>query len=1035
MEDQIARFSIWTSNMAVFAKSKMSLDHRLRWTPQVRDLVTGLLGVLKDCIDEFAALLEKLGSSHLSSPRRNELLASGVFEQALLSISNEITLLNEISNTIRKANRKTQDAKAMGDFTMRDDDGNDIEKPLYDAWAENMLDRFPGCNETIRLRLAWTMVLRRRRIIYRRHRHSGQPFRVLQTSDKPSLRSLPGETEGEAHTRRFLRSANQGGSPSVLASTAIRSATTLALPDFQKAQAPSAVSKSRTIALDSHEGLVFPRAPGRLLRGRSKRNQDRSNPHPEPGVSLPVQVLTNTPSSAGLHQHNHQSQAPPPQHQAAGPPPPVLPLDPPVAYYPPSSNRDIYIPRDPKPPDGSKIPHISLASARDPLKTLGIRAETFSGVHGHVDVEEVCPFCLFILSNRDIRSQQKWREHVTGDLEAYVCLFEECDEPYQIWTRSESWLKHMKQHAIRWSCPAKSHRDQPFFSQQEFQRHLEKDHSKKYSEAELSLVITRSRKSAGPLFTSCPLCGQEAKEFTENIEKHIAGHLRSLALKSLPPSYDEKDDEEDDSSDKKSDGAVSNRSTVLGLIDDETSTFETGIEAAQTSAEHQDSNVMVKSDIPLSKQISELLHEDQITLELVSREVFNKMSTRDKLTTNWQIPHHMALVQESDLGNHEDNPFLWLCRSVALNVVRRYTAGDCGGIDDVTHGKLVSLVQQAVQSSSGEVEFRRQGGHNDSSKAEFERHEPVDHVAADLTDESSEFARDADIHPLVKRTNNPGLATSRSDGSKWRCPLCSVEFVQHYDLKDHILTHVNTGSLTCSMCRVEVSHLQAMEIHIKNPHQKSSPKVPALPTEGASSYWCEFEATLFPYLLRSFGSKWEAIAAFMGTKTATMVKNYYRRRKDEVDAHNGPWEEIVTEADKNWAETLSRSPADFPISISMKIHNTDVSLGSASGSPHSLPQMFIRFRDGAPEEEEEEIVRCICNSEDFPGLAQEAKLHYRADDIVDADLEGLFVQCDSCQVWQHGGCIGILDEGQSPMGYFCEQCRPKLHEKHVASDG
>ncbi|KAM0201901.1 hypothetical protein ACHAPI_001959 [Fusarium lateritium] len=968
MEDHIARFSIWTSNMAVFAKSKMSLDHRLRWTPQVRDLVTGLLGVLEDCIDEFSALLEKLGSSHLSSPGRNELLASGVFEQALLSISNEITLLNEISNTIRKSNRKTQDAKAMGDFTMKDGDGNDIEKRLYDVWAENILDRFPGCNETIRLRLAWTMVLRRRRIIYRRHRHSGEPFRALQTSDKPSLRSLPGETEGGAHTRRFQRFANQGDSPSVMASTTIRSATTLALPDFQKAQAPSAVSKSRTIALDSHEGLVFPRAPGKLLSGRSKHNEEGPNPDTGRWYFVPEDGLDDTSSPA-------------------------------------------------------KVPRTALGSAGAASgEAWRNRAETLSGANGHeADIEEVCP------------------EHVTGDLEAYVCLFEECDEPYQIWTRSESWLKHMKQHSMRWNCPAKSHRGQPFLTQQEFQRHLEKDHNKKYSEAELSLVITRSRRSAGPLFTSCPLCGQEAKEFTKSIEKHIAGHLRSLALKSLPPSYDEKDDEEDDSSDKKSDGAVSNRSTVLGLID-ETSTFEAGIEAAQTSAEHHDSIAMVNSDIPLSKQISELLEEDQITLELVSREVFNKIPTRDKLTTNWQIPHHMALVQESDLGNHEDNPFLWLCRSVALNVVRRHTAGDYGGIDDVTHGKLVSLVQQAVQSSYGEVRFRSQGGHNDSSKHEFEKHEPVDHVATDLTNESSDFTRHVSMHPTVKISDDSELSSSGSYGPNWECPICSAGFVQHYDLKDHILTHVHNGSLMCSMCRVEVRHLHAMEMHIKNPHQKFGPKVPELQTEGASSYWCEFEAMLFPYLLRSFGSEWEAIAAFMGTKTATMVKNYYQRKKDDVDTYNGSWEEIVKEVDKQWAETfLSPSPAEFQNSTNMKRYDTDVSLGSASASPHSSPQVTTKVDDGAPEEEGEgedkEIVRCICGSEEFPGLTQEAKLHYCVDGIVDADFEGLFVQCDSCQVWQHGGCIGILDEGQSPMEYFCEECRPELHEKHVASDG
>ncbi|RBR14379.1 uncharacterized protein FIESC28_07809 [Fusarium coffeatum] len=69
--------------------------------------------------------------------------------------------------------------------------------------------------------------------------------------------------------------------------------------------------------------------------------------------SLPPPVGLNSSSSpgssaAGLHQHHHQSGVPVHQHQASGPPP-VSPLHPPAAYYPPSSNTDIYIPRDPKP--------------------------------------------------------------------------------------------------------------------------------------------------------------------------------------------------------------------------------------------------------------------------------------------------------------------------------------------------------------------------------------------------------------------------------------------------------------------------------------------------------------------------------------------------------------------------------------------------------------------------------------------------------------------------------------------------------------
>ncbi|KAH6991846.1 hypothetical protein EDB82DRAFT_494611 [Fusarium venenatum] len=454
IEDQMARFSLWTSNMAVFARSKLSLDHRLRWTPQVRDLVTSLLGLLENDIQQLLSILEHLGLSGLSIPDRNQLLATGDFERALLAISNELTLLNELSNTIRRANRKTQDEKALGQFTLIDTDGNDIEGALQEAWANNILDRFPGCSEVIRIRLARSMVLRRKKIVYRRDRYSSDPFRILQTTDKPTLQP---QSHCEGQNQRQLEGQETqlelvGKSRSAIASTSIRSATTLALPDFQKAQTPSVVSKSRTIALDSHEQLVFPRPPGKLLE---------NNPY--------------------------------------------------------------YTLREPRHTQGLLNPGVA-PEIMNPLMN-----------HNHEDIEEVCPFCLYIISSKDIRSEQKWREHVIGDLEAYICLFNECDQPERTWTHSEGWLKHMLQHALQWKCPARPHRGQIFMTQEEFQKHLEQDHKKKYTDAELALVTNRSRQKSGPLFSSCPLCGQDVQQAGGNLEKHIAGHLRSLALRSLPP--------------------------------------------------------------------------------------------------------------------------------------------------------------------------------------------------------------------------------------------------------------------------------------------------------------------------------------------------------------------------------------------------------------------------------------------------------------------------------------------------------------------
>ncbi|KAF8320709.1 hypothetical protein DL93DRAFT_2073355 [Clavulina sp. PMI_390] len=40
---------------------------------------------------------------------------------------------------------------------------------------------------------------------------------------------------------------------------------------------------------------------------------------------------------------------------------------------------------------------------------------------------------------------------------------------------------------------------------------------------------------------------------------------------------------------------------------------------------------------------------------------------------------------------------------------------------------------------------------------------------------------------------------------------------------------------------------------------------------------------------------------------------------------------------------------------------------------------------------------------------------------------GFMVQCEECEVWQHGICMGIELEEDCPEKYYCELCRPDLH--------
>ena len=36
--------------------------------------------------------------------------------------------------------------------------------------------------------------------------------------------------------------------------------------------------------------------------------------------------------------------------------------------------------------------------------------------------------------------------------------------------------------------------------------------------------------------------------------------------------------------------------------------------------------------------------------------------------------------------------------------------------------------------------------------------------------------------------------------------------------------------------------------------------------------------------------------------------------------------------------------------------------------------------------------------------------------------------CERCNVWQHGPCVGVMSENEAPDIYYCEECRPDLHE-------
>lgn len=105
---------------------------------------------------------------------------------------------------------------------------------------------------------------------------------------------------------------------------------------------------------------------------------------------------------------------------------------------------------------------------------------------------------------------------------------------------------------------------------------------------------------------------------------------------------------------------------------------------------------------------------------------------------------------------------------------------------------------------------------------------------------------------------------------------------------------------------------------------------------------------------------------------------------------------------------------------------------------------LIGMDDGG---DDDEAVRCICGYDEYPGppqLEDEDNKNNTRDAIDEPvitaadcteDLAGFFLQCDICKVWQHGGCVGIMNEDTSPDEYFCEQCRKELHRIRTAPNG
>lgn len=190
-----------------------------------------------------------------------------------------------------------------------------------------------------------------------------------------------------------------------------------------------------------------------------------------------------------------------------------------------------------------------------------------------------CPYCFF-LCPKEILADKAWKAHLIHDLRPYICTYEDCRNPTQLYDSRRDWVQHENsEHRKVWRCL--DHSDQMFERLETYKSHLQEQHAGSISsEASSTRVIQASESVSHIVDRACPICSAELGT-SRAMEGHIALHLERFARFSLPRSVTNDDEESNADSDK------ANKVDEEGSRDDD---FEGGFElhSSMDASETQD---------------------------------------------------------------------------------------------------------------------------------------------------------------------------------------------------------------------------------------------------------------------------------------------------------------------------------------------------------------------------------------------------------------------------------------------------------------
>ncbi|RAH61690.1 hypothetical protein BO85DRAFT_114550 [Aspergillus piperis CBS 112811] len=117
--------------------------------------------------------------------------------------------------------------------------------------------------------------------------------------------------------------------------------------------------------------------------------------------------------------------------------------------------------------------------------------------------------------------EREWSMYMEG-AKNVICPYCRCDLSSSVAMNREKWRP-------RWRCAARAHGVLVFWEKSEYEEHMRRKH--KSTQPQLAILAERSSRPSGPVFQSCPLCGEGNRA---DLEEHIADHLTYLALMSIP---------------------------------------------------------------------------------------------------------------------------------------------------------------------------------------------------------------------------------------------------------------------------------------------------------------------------------------------------------------------------------------------------------------------------------------------------------------------------------------------------------------------